>query len=52
MGGTVGDKPQAASGSDGWKAKSDPPFKIERVGHPGRFLGCATRLHASRFDRH
>jgi hypothetical protein len=33
------------------RAKSDPPFKIERVGHPRWFLGCATRPESIRIER-
>jgi hypothetical protein len=43
MAGIAENKPLLPSGSDPSKAKSDPPFKIERVGHPRGFLGCATR---------
>jgi hypothetical protein len=34
---------KGAPGFDPSNAKSDPPFKIERVGHPRGFLGAARK---------
>ena len=34
---------KGAPGSDPSNAKSDPPFEIERVGHPRGFLGAALK---------